>query len=257
MIILSDANHIPLKDKSVDLIITSPPYANMRKKLYGGIAPDKYAMWFKPIADEIMRVLKTDGSFILNIKENASNEERHTYVYELVLSMRQWGWLWIEEYIWYKRSGYPGRFSNRFRDAFERVYHFALSKDMRFYRDVVKIDCLPIKNIATYSSKNGNNYIIKNIDAFKKKTKYPTNVLDIPVGDTTYAKHHPATFPIKLPKFFINLLTIEGDIVLDPFAGAGTAVSAARMMNRQGIGLEIMPKYVSAGNKLLPLPLLI
>ena len=79
---------------SIDLIVTSPPYADQRKKTYGGIHPDRYVDWFLPISKELLRVLKPKGTFILNIKERVMNGERHTYVLELILKMREQGWLW-------------------------------------------------------------------------------------------------------------------------------------------------------------------
>jgi site-specific DNA-methyltransferase (adenine-specific)/site-specific DNA-methyltransferase (cytosine-N4-specific) len=99
----------------VDLIITSPPYADQRKSTYGGIPADDYVEWFMPIADQLRRVLKLSGSFVLNIKERVVNGERHTYVMELIIEMRKRGWLYTEEYIWHKRNCYPGKWPNRFR----------------------------------------------------------------------------------------------------------------------------------------------
>jgi len=91
-------------DQSIDLIITSPPYADQRANTYGGIKPDDYVNWFIPRAEQFFRVLKPGGSFVLNIKEKAVNGERHTYVLELILALRKQGWLWTEEYIWHKKT---------------------------------------------------------------------------------------------------------------------------------------------------------
>ena len=88
-----------LPDNCVDLIVTSPPYADQRKGTYGGIHPDKYVEWFLPISGELLRVLKPTGTFILNIKEKVLEGERSTYVMELILEMRKQGWLWTEEFI--------------------------------------------------------------------------------------------------------------------------------------------------------------
>jgi len=99
-------------DNSVDLIFTSPPYADQRKRTYGGVAPDEYVDWFLPKAAQFLRVLKSTGTFILNIKERAANGERHTYVIELILRMRKQGWLWTEEFIWHKKNSYPGKWPN-------------------------------------------------------------------------------------------------------------------------------------------------
>jgi site-specific DNA-methyltransferase (adenine-specific) len=83
----------------VDLIVTSPPYADKRKNTYGGIHPDEYVAWFLERSSEFQRVLKPTGTFILNIKEGTNNGERLTYVLELILAMRQQGWLWTEELL--------------------------------------------------------------------------------------------------------------------------------------------------------------
>ncbi len=94
-------------DASIDLIVTSPPYADSRKNTYGGIHPDAYVAWFMPRAEQFRRVLKPEGTFILNIKEKVQDGERHTYVLELILEMRRQGWLWTEEFIWHKKIHSP------------------------------------------------------------------------------------------------------------------------------------------------------
>ena len=99
-------------------------YADQRQTTYGGIAPDDDVAWFLPIAAELKRVLKPEGSFVLNIKERVVNGERHTYVLELIIALRKQGWFWTEEYMWHKRNSYPGKWPNRFRDAWERCLHF-------------------------------------------------------------------------------------------------------------------------------------
>lgn len=92
-IILGDAAETLRKypDNFVDLIVTSPPYADQRKNTYGGIRPGKYVEWFLPYSEEFLRVLKPTGSFVLNIKEKVANSERHTYVIELILALREQG----------------------------------------------------------------------------------------------------------------------------------------------------------------------
>ncbi|MFH1446795.1 MAG: DNA methyltransferase, partial [Chloroflexota bacterium] len=98
-ILLGDCEDIlkEVPDNTFDLIFTSPPYADQRKSTYGGIKPDDYVNWFLPKAAEFQRVLKSSGTFILNIKERVVNQERHTYVINLILKMREQGWLWTEE----------------------------------------------------------------------------------------------------------------------------------------------------------------
>lgn len=123
--------------ENVDLIFTSPPYADSRKKTYGGIHPDRYVEWFLPFTAEFFRVLKSTGSFVLNIKEKVVDGERHTYVLDLIVQMRKQGWLWTEEYIWHKKNCYPGKWPNRFRDSWERCLHFTRAKDFAMYQEAL------------------------------------------------------------------------------------------------------------------------
>ncbi|MDD2480309.1 MAG: DNA methyltransferase, partial [Victivallaceae bacterium] len=76
-------------ENSVDLIVTSPPYADQRKSTYGGIHPDKYVEWFLPISKQLLRVLKPSGTFVLNIKEKVVDGQRSTYVLELIMEMKK------------------------------------------------------------------------------------------------------------------------------------------------------------------------
>ena len=124
---------------SFDLIITSPPYADRRSKTYGGISPNEYVNWFMPRAEEFLRVLKPSGTFILNIKEQAIDGERHTYVIELILEMKKQGWLWTEEFVWHKKNCYPGKWPNRFRDAWERCLQFNKTRKFNMYQDAVMV----------------------------------------------------------------------------------------------------------------------
>ena len=128
-----------IDDNSIDLIFTSPPYADNRKSTYGGIQPDSYVEWFLPISEELFRVLKPSGTFILNIKERVVDGERHPYVLELILGMKRQGWLWTEEFIWHKKNSYPGKWPNRFRDAWERLLQFNRDKKFKMHQDKVMV----------------------------------------------------------------------------------------------------------------------
>ena len=128
-----------IPDNSVDLIFTSPPYADQRKSTYGGVHPNEYVDWFVPISAHLLRVLKPSGTFILNIKEKVIEGERSTYVMELILTMRRQGWLWTEEFIWHKKNCYPGKWPNRFRDAWERLLQFNKSRKFAMYQEEVMV----------------------------------------------------------------------------------------------------------------------
>jgi site-specific DNA-methyltransferase (adenine-specific)/site-specific DNA-methyltransferase (cytosine-N4-specific) len=240
-----------LADNSIDLIFTSPPYADQRKNTYGGIHPDKYVDWFLPISAELLRVLKPSGTFVLNIKEKVSDGERSTYVMELILAMRKQGWFWTEEFIWHKKNSYPGKWSNRFRDSWERLLQFNKNKKFSMYQDAVKV---PIGNWANSrlknlsetdkkrdNAKNGSGFGKNVSNWIGKDSVYPTNVLHLATECNN--KNHSAAFPKELPEWFIKLFTVEGNIVLDPFAGSGTTLTTAQEMNRNSIGIEIVKEY--------------
>lgn len=240
-----------LPDNCIDLIVTSPPYADCRKKSYGGIHPDNYVQWFLPLSKELRRVLKPEGSFILNIKEKATNGERHTYVIELILEMRKQGWLWTEEYIWHKKNCYPGKWPNRFRDAWERCLHFTKQSKFKMYQEqvMVPVGSWAQKRLSRLSPTDLKRDESKSLSGFGKNISnwvgremvYPTNVLHFATECSN--KNHSAAFPIALPMWFIKLFTDEGDIVLDPFMGSGTTALACKELNRNYIGVEIKKEY--------------
>jgi len=243
-----------LDDDSVQLIFTSPPYADQRKKTYGGVHPDQYVDWFLPIADELRRVLKPRGTFILNIKEKAVNGERHTYVLDLIKALRGQGWLWTEEFIWHKKNSYPGKWPNRFRDSWERLLQFNKAKKFDMYQEEVMI---PVGDWAKRRLQNlsdtdrirdesrAESGFGKNVSNWVgREMVYPTNVIHM--ATETGNKGHSAVFPRQLPEWCIKLFTVPDDRVLDPFAGSGTTVFVACEMHRKAIGIEIMPEYVEA-----------
>ena len=244
------------ESESVDLIVTSPPYADARKNTYGGISPDDYVKWFLPKSIEFYRVLKNTGSFILNIKEKAVNGERHTYVLELILEMRKQGWLWTEEYIWHKKNSYPGKWPNRFRDSWERLIHFTKQKKFKMNQENVMIPRgdwanARLKNLSETDNIRDNSKVGsgfgKNISNWiERELVYPTNVLHLATECNN--KSHSATFPEQLPEWFIKLLTDEYDVVLDPFVGSGTTIKAALKNNRNSIGIDVKQDYINEIN---------
>jgi DNA modification methylase len=260
-VVLGDCQNIlqNLPDSCIDLIVTSPPYADSRKKLYGGVHPDNYVEWFLPKATELYRVLKPTGTFILNIKEKVLNSERHTYVIELILAMRKLGWLWTEEFIWHKKNCYPGKWPNRFRDSWERCLQFNKTKNFKMYQKEVMV---PVGNWANSRLKN-----ISKSDKVRDESRvqsgfgkkvanwlgrdlvYPTNVLHLATECAN--KNHSAAFPLSLPEWFIKLFTEENDIILDPFLGSGSSAIVAKKLGRNYIGIEVKEEYCRLAERYL------
>lgn len=241
-----------LEKNSVSLIITSPPYADQRTSTYGGIKPDKYVDWFMPIAKELKRVLKDDGTFVLNIKERVANGERHTYVIELIQALREQGWLWTEEFIWHKKNSHPGKWPNRFRDSWERLLQFNLDRKFAMYQDAVMVPVgdwskTRLKNLSETDKRRDNSKVGsgfgKNISNWVGRDMvYPSNVLHL--APEAGNKSHSAVFPESLPEWFIKLFTKEGDLVLDPFVGSGTTSVVAKRLKRNSVGIDLMQEYI-------------
>ena len=246
-------------DNSIDLIFTSPPYADQRKNTYGGIKPDDYVDWFLPKAAEFYRVLNPKGTFILNIKERVVNGERHTYVIDLIQKLRKEGWLWTEEFIWHKKNSYPGKWPNRFRDNWERLLQFNKQRKFNMYQEAVmvpvgdwakdRLNNLSDTDKIRDESKVGSGFG-KNISNWVGRKKvYPNNVLHLATECSN--QNHSAAFPIELPTFFIKLFTDVNDIVLDPFIGSGTTAVAAVQLGRRYVGIDTNINYVEISNERL------
>ncbi len=252
-ILLGDCETIlaEMPDNSVDLIFTSPPYADQRRHTYGGVRPDEYVDWFLPKAEQLLRVLKPTGTFILNIKERVVNGERHTYVLELILEMRRQGWLWTEEFMWHKKNSYPGKWPNRFRDSWERLIQFNKHRHFNMYQEAVMV---PVGDWAktrlnklsetdrTRDESKVNSGFGKNVSNWiGRDMVYPNNVIHMSTECAN--RNHSAAFPLELPSWFIKLFTTEGDLVLDPFVGSGTTAEAAKLLGRHYTGIDISPEF--------------
>jgi len=249
-----------LPNESIDLVFTSPPYADRRKNTYGGVNTDEYVDWFNDYGKEIYRILKPNGSFFLNIKPHCDKGERVLYVYELVLHLKKiTGFRFVDEFSWTK-IGVPGKFKGRFKNAFEPVYHFTKTKDFTHnpYDVATPIKEESIKRAnrkACGESQNGSGFAgLREGSALKTATlALPSNHLHIPQKSNqhTIQAKHPAVFPVELPEFFIKAYTNENDIVLDPFMGSGTTAVASVLHNRSFIGFETKREYIEIANKRL------
>lgn len=245
-----------LNTNSVNLIVTSPPYANTRKS-YNGVKPDEYVEWFTPIAVEMLRCLTPDGSLILNINDKCVKGERSTYVYELVLKLKSLGFCFIDTIIWRKANGLPSAGSKRRSDYFEYIYHFAKSVKPIFNVDEIREPYAPtsVKRSQKPIMNNASNRegrIAAGKVTYKKwnlhpNGAWPKNVIDFPKDS---GKNHVAAFHIDLPKHFIRAHSNIGDLVLDPFCGRGTTCAAAKKLRRHYVGFDNNGEFIDLGREL-------
>ena len=240
-------------DNSVDLVITSPPYANIVSygKNVSVKKTDDYVDWILPLFREIHRVLKPSGSFILNINDICVGGYRSTFVYDLISRNNKETPLKLyDNYIWHKPNGIPNGSKKRFRNTTEFIFHFVKNqKELKFYMDRVMEPAAESFKNRLKSPINKDDEIVDGV-RLRKKVMWkdydlvrPDNVFRFLTAaasrDNTI--RHPAPFHQQLPCYFINLLTDEGDTILDVFAGIGTTGLCCE--DRNFIGYELNPKY--------------
>jgi DNA modification methylase len=243
-----------LPDNSVDLVITSPPYDGQSK--YGNgekYEHDWYKNFFMSVTAEIFRVLNPTGSFILNYRSKRRGDERGTLQYEIIFWLREQGFLFCEDFIWGKPSPPPGRFNRYLKDAVEYCFQFSKGPRWQFFPE----HCL---SPARWDAKDrerrkklAHNYVRANAPSGQGRKRVqagpdmvrPSTLLHLEPDFSPNPVKHPARFPLALPTFFINLLTLPGQIVIDPFGGTGTTALAAEQLGRRWLVMEIDPKYAA------------
>lgn len=273
-----------LPASSVNLVFTSPPYALHFKKEYGNAHKRDYVQWFLPFAREIIRVLKDDGSFVLNIggSYNQGMPTRSLYQFKLLIALvEEIGFHLAQECFWYNpaKMPMPAEWVTvrriRIKDSVEYVWWFSktpwpkasnLNVLKEYSPDMIRLNRRGVRATVRPSG-----HVIRNsFDKVQAGGAIPGNVVEdalaeIPVPDAMlrfgnnaanddYAKRtkelglkmHPARFPSSLPDFFIRLLTDENDMVVDPFAGSNTTGVVAEGLKRRWIALEQHSEYLEA-----------
>lgn len=266
-----------LPDESIDLVITSPPYSDIVNygKEVSTKKPDDYVDWILPLFNEIWRVLKPTGSFILNINDKCEGGYRSTYIYDLISrNNRETKLKLYDTYIWWKKNGIPNGSNKRFRNTTEFIFHFCKDvKQMKFhmeralrepkesYLDRLKYDTSAsnqgivvdgvrergkkIKYLTGSTNKTKEGYVVSDEVRTLPDLVRPDNVVRFATAaasrDNTIK--HPAPFNKELPLYYINILTDEGDIVLDPFSGIATTDLACKELGRSYVGFELNEKY--------------
>lgn len=244
---------------SVDLIVTSPPYADARHKHYDSVHPDHFTEWFLEFHSVFYEALKPDGSLVINIKDKVVDGVRHRFVWQMIEALCANGWYSIDDYIWHKTNPMPGYWPTRLRDGWEYCFHLAKSKRPYFNTDEVKkpiggwietrLKNLSENDLSRHNSVNASGFgrdVSKWVD---KETVLPSNVLSLALVGKN--KGHPAVFPVQLPSFFIKLLCPEAGLVVDPFAGSGTTGIAALSAGRNSILIDNNEEYCQEAVKRL------
>ena len=245
-----------------NVAITSPPYATQREydpqSGFKPVPPEEYSDWFRDVAANIAAILTADGSYFLNIKEHAADGERSLYVKDLVIAhRRQWGWRFVDELCWRKTdNGVPGGWGNRFKNAWEPVFHFSRHPEIKFRPKAVghvSEDCFDYSpNNPKSTSGSGllgtgaRGAAAGQPEASDEDGRFtgvarPSNVVE--VKSESGQGSHSAPFPRALVEFFVKAFSDPGDVVFDPFLGSGTTLAAAQVLERIGYGVEISPAY--------------
>lgn len=267
-----------MPDRSVDLVVTSPPYALHFKKAYGNVAASEYVAWFLPFAKEIQRILKDDGSFVLNIAGswNPGHPTRSISQYKLLIALvEEVGLHLAQEAYWYNpaKMPVPAEWVTvrriRVKDAVEHVWWFGKTEWPKannrtvlkpYSKDMIRLNKRGVRATQRPSGHNIN----ASFDKIDSGGSIPANVVQDELPDDflvfgnnaandPYTKRckeagvtiHPARFPAALPEFFIKLTTVEGDVVVDPFAGSNTAGAVCERLGRRWLALDQMEEYIA------------
>jgi DNA modification methylase len=251
-IICGDSRDVlKLYTNQVDLIVTSPPYADARKKHYDSISPDKYPEWFLSFHDSFFEALKENGSFVLNIKDKVVNGSRHRFVWDTIQELSGKGWICIDDYIWNKTNPMPGHWPNRLSDGWEYCFHLSKVVKPYFNPDDVRKPIgdwvkTRLKNLngtdkSRHNSANNSGFGRDISKWVGKDEVLPSNVLTMALVGKN--KGHPAVFPVDLPLFFIKLLCPVDGTVVDPFSGSGTTGIASLLSGRNCILIDNNEEY--------------
>tara|TARA_Y100000593_G_C4302434_1_gene334071 strand:+ start:156 stop:998 length:843 start_codon:yes stop_codon:yes gene_type:complete len=244
-------------DDYVDLIVTSPPYADTVS--YGDevniFSPENYPDWILPLFKEASRFLKPSGSFILNINDRIVNGERAIYVLETVVKIvKESGLKLYDRYIWHKKNGLPMGGEVRLNDRMEYIFHFVRDvKEFKSNIDVVRVPYAkssiirakaPVKSQKVAKASGIAEFGEDKMMGINPLGSKPNGVFRFDNAGVLKGAKHPAPFHPQLPEFFIKWLTDKGDTVLDPFMGGGTTGDVALSMNRNYLGFEINETYL-------------
>ena len=269
---VGDSLHLlqQVPDSSIDLVMTSPPFALTRQKAYGNVEENKYVEWIKPFAQQVKRILKPTGSFVLDLggAYQVGKPSRSLYNFRVLLALcDEVGFRLAEDFYWFNPSKLPSpiewvnKRKIRAKDSINTVWWFSKSDYpkanvrnvlMPYSDRMQKLICDPSGFYKPKKRPSGHDIS----SSFGKDNggAIPSNMLSIPNTDSNsnYIRRckefdfecHPARFPAQLPTFFIKMLTDNDDVVLDIFAGSNTTGAAAESLNRKWLSFELDRNYL-------------
>jgi site-specific DNA-methyltransferase (cytosine-N4-specific) len=258
-----------LPSKSVNAVITSPPYALHFKKEYGNAEKRDYIAWMLPFAQQIKRVLTDDGSFVLNIggSYNQGTPTRSLYHFKLLIALVETlGFHLAQECFWHNPAKLPAPAEwvnvrrNRIKDSVEYVWWLSTTPwpkaDNRNVLAPYSGDMLRLIERGYRAKKRPSGHNITEKFQQDHGGSIPANLIIRGNNESNSAyikacrehgiKVHPARFPAALPEFFVKFLTEPGDVVLDPFAGSNTTGKVAEDLGRKWLSVELEEAYVAA-----------
>jgi DNA modification methylase len=261
-----------LPDDSVDLVVTSPPFALLRQKAYGNMEQQEYVSWFSTFATIVLRKLKPTGSFVIDLggAYERGTPTRSLYNFRLLIHLvDKVGFHLAEDFYWYNPAKLPSpiewvnKRKIRVKDSVNTIWW--LSKEPFPKADVRQVLTEysarmkklledPAKFYTPKDRPSGHN--ISSGFSNDNGGAIPSNLLQIPNTDSNSLymraceivgeKQHPARFPSKLPEFFIKFLTEPNDLVVDIFAGSNTTGAVAESIGRRWLSFEENLNYVAA-----------
>jgi site-specific DNA-methyltransferase (cytosine-N4-specific) len=259
-----------LADNSVSLVLTSPPFALRRPKAYGNVEPGQYVEWFWPFAQQIHRILKPDGSFVLDLGGawNRGSGTRSLYPYHLLLRLTEIFHL-AQDFYWYNPSKLPTPAEwvtirrTRVKDAVTTIWWLSKTENPNAdNRRVLKPYSKSMRRLLKDGYEPARRPSQHEISPHFRRDNggaIPPNILTVPnckSNDDWFRRCraaglaiHPARFPPEVPEFFIRFLTQPRQLVVDPFAGSNTTGWVAELLGRHWLSIEINPEYV-AGSRL-------
>ena len=239
-----------LPDQSFRACITSPPYAEQRANIYGGVSESTYPAWTVEWMDSLSPKLTADGSVLIVIRPNIKKGQISDYVLKTRLALREKGWIECEELIWYKSDAPPLGSLYRPRRAWESILWF--SKNRNPFVDLYACGNTKSKNTGGFKgSKRFGAEVISKTQTWEVEegTSRVSDVFTAYISNIEKGLMHPAMYPNTLSDQLVKTFSAPGDTVIDPFVGSGTTMTSALLYKRNYCGIDCSKTYVDMTEK--------